>query len=145
MQIVEMTFSDLKQVAVLGEQLGYPFPVEEMQERFLEISKLSTHKLFVAKNSNDVVVGWVHVNKESPSLLSDTRAEISALIVDEAHRGKGIGKALMIAAEKWAIENKLPLMRLRSNTIRTEAHKFYQKQGYAIKKSWYLFVKSLWR
>ncbi len=89
MQILEMRYSDLEQVAVLGGQLGYPFSV------------------------------------------------------DESSRGHGIGKALLVAAESWALGNQLLLVRIRSNLIRSDAHQFYQKQGYSVKKSWHLFTKSL--
>lgn len=109
MQILEMIYSDLEQVAVLGHQ----------------------------------VVGWIQVNKEAQSILSEPRVEVSALVVDESYRGHGIGKALLVAAERWAIENQLLLVRIRSNLIRSDAHQFYQKQGYSVKKSWHLFTKSL--
>lgn len=141
MAIVEMKLGDLEQVTRLGAQLGYPFSVDEIAKRFDVVSKLPTHKLFVAKVGSSVT-GWVHVNIESPSILSDTRAEISALVVDEKNRGKGVGRALMNAAEAWVISKNINLIRLRSNIIRNDAHKFYQQLGYVIKKSWHLFVKS---
>ena len=127
---------------MLGGQLGYLFSIEEIQRRFAEISN-TTHKLYVAKDDQDQVLGWLQINREPASLLSDPRAEVSALVVDEKCRGKGIGTALLLKAEEWAVENKLSMVRIRSNTIRKEAHLFYQKQGYKIKKSWHLFTKKL--
>jgi GNAT superfamily N-acetyltransferase len=142
MKIADMAYEDLKEVTELAGQLGYPLPLEEIQRRFTDLIKSPVHKLFVAIDSGHVV-GWVQVNKEAASLLSDSRAEVSALVVHDGHRGKGVGGKLMKRAEEWAIENKLFLMRLTSNIIREEAHQFYQKQGYSIKKSWHLFSKSL--
>ena len=142
MKIIEMVYENLEEVIVLGAQLGYPLTLSEIQKRFAVISKSPSHKLFVAEYAG-CVVGWIQVNKESASLLSDPRAEVSALVVDEKHRGKGIGRKLLQRAEEWATENQLFLVRLRSNTVRVEAHDFYQKQGYSIKKSWHLFTKDL--
>jgi GNAT superfamily N-acetyltransferase len=64
-------------------------------------------------------------------------------VVDEKLRGLGLGAALVKAAEDWAKEKKLSLVRVRSNIIRESAHRFYQREGYHIKKSWHLFTKAL--
>ncbi len=143
MQIEEMSLNDLPRVATLSAQLGYPFPTEVLGKRFSLISKDPDIQLYVMKNSYDSVIGWIQVNRESSSLLSEPRAEISALIVDQLFQGQGIGRALLKQAEIWAEEKGLPLIRIRSNTNRTEAHQFYQKQGYDIQKSWHLFTKEI--
>lgn len=141
MEIVEMNHNDLDQVAKLSAQLGYSISIVDITLRFDVVSKLHAHKLFVAKDGS-TIIGWIHINIESPSLLSEARAEISGLVVDEENRGKGIGKELMKKAEDWAKSKNINIIRLRSNLIREGAHKFYQHLGYSIKKSWHLFVKS---
>jgi GNAT superfamily N-acetyltransferase len=70
-------------------------------------------------------------------------ADIGALVVDTKVRNQGIGASLMTTAEKWATDRNLKLMRVRSNMKRTDAHRFYQRQGYEIVKSWHLFTKAL--
>ena len=140
-EISEMKLGEIDQVTLLSAQLGYPFSVKEITKRFDIVSKLPTHKLFVAKEGLSVL-GWIHVNIESPSLLSETRAEISGLVVDEKIRGKGVGTALMKKTEDWVKDQNIDLIRLRSNIIREDAHKFYLRMGYSIKKSWHFFVKS---
>ena len=67
MKIIEMVYENLEEVTALGAQLGYPFPLDEIQKRFVEISKSSSHKLFIAEDAGQVV-GWIQVNKESASL-----------------------------------------------------------------------------
>ncbi len=142
-QIDEMKASDLPKVRDLAEQLGYPAEVTDLARRFHALSKSQAHKLFVARNADHQVVGWVHVGKEMSSLLADDRADIEALVVDSQVRSQGIGASLLKTAEKWALDRNFKLMRIRSNVKRSEAHRFYLQQGYEIIKSWHLFTKSL--
>ena len=141
-KIEQMQLQDLEIVARLSEQLGYPNTMDKMTERFLRLKNLKDHALFVAKENNQVV-GWAHVSCDAESLLAEPRAELHALVVDETQRSCGHGQKLLEAAEKWARAQGLTLLRLRSNVKRTEAHRFYQREGYSIQKSWHLFVKGL--
>ena len=142
MQLSEMKLEDLEGVTTLGAQLGYPYSLEVIRDRFAEVSMSPVHKLFVAKDDG-VVCGWVQVCKERETLLSDARAEITALVVDERVRGKGIGRVLVKAAEEWALAQGLKLMRLRTNVTREEAHQFYRRVGYVESKRSCLFVREL--
>ena len=142
MQIGEMRLEDLERVTVLAAQLGYAYSYEVIRERFAEVSVSSLHKLLVARVDGSVC-GWVQVCKERETLLSDPRAEITALVVDETVRGKGVGRKLVRAAEEWALGQGLRLMRLRSNVIRTEAHEFYRRVGYVEQKLSCLFVREI--
>jgi len=49
----------------------------------------------------------------------------------------------MQAAEAWTLEKGCTSVYLRSNVIRTRAHKFYKRIGYTIVKSQYAFRKNL--
>jgi len=73
--------------------------------------------------------------------VSEGTAEVGGLVVDSRARGKGIGRTLMTAAEAWARERGYTRLMLRSNTIRAEAHRFYQNLGYTIVKSQHKFQK----
>ncbi len=140
--IREMRKDDLPEVRRLAEQLGYPVDLHSLSRRYHAIENTQIHKLFVA-SSNGKVFGWIHVGKEMSSLLAEERADIGALVVDSHCRSQGIGALLMAAAEKWAKSQKLDLVRVRSNVKRTDAHRFYQRQGYALTKSWNLFTKKV--
>jgi GNAT superfamily N-acetyltransferase len=63
--------------------------------------------------------------------------------VDEAHRGTGIGKALLKRAETWARDQGHRVLRIRSNVVRTEAHAFYESMGYGHTKTSNVFVKDI--
>jgi len=88
------------------------------------------------------VVGWIHVCV-SYWIESNPRAEIGGLVVDEARRGSGVGKLLMQHAEDWARSKRLEAVYLRSNVIRKDAHRFYERLGYKNIKTQYAFSKML--
>ena len=118
----------------LAGELGYPSTEEQIRARLQRVLADHEHAVFVAEDSNGVVVGWVHVyiNK---LLESDARAEIGGLVADPAMRRQGIGRALMQQAEQWGRARGLQVVALRSNVKRTEAHRFYEQLGYATAKT----------
>ena len=143
MKIVRMQATHLDKVTLLSDQLGYPVSINEITKRFYDISKSSTHSLFVAIDKDEKVCGWIQVNIEPDSLVAGDRAEISALIVDVKQRGKNIGGHLVKEAESWAKSRNINFMRIRSNVTREGTHRFYQREGYTLTKSWHLFTKEL--
>jgi GNAT superfamily N-acetyltransferase len=82
------------------------------------------HAVFVAVSDSSSITGWIHV---LPRLLLIWRpiAEIGGIVVDEKERRKGIGRALISRAEKWAKENGYEGIIVRSDSRRQESHKFY--------------------
>lgn len=142
-QIEAMSVDDLSDVAILAEQLGYPNDIKDIRERFQKICNDNNYALYVAKNDQRKVIGFIQINSENHTLLAAPRAEVVALIVDDRHRGKGVGSALLKAAEEWARSQALPLVRIRSNIKRENAHRFYKGKGYENPKSWHLFTKKI--
>jgi len=65
------------------------------------------------------------------------------LVVNEAYRGKGIGEKLLAGIEDWAKERGIQAVFLRSNIVREEAHRFYEKVGYKNTKTSKIFWKYL--
>ena len=56
---------------------------------------------------------------------------ISMMVVDEALRSRGIGAALVRAAEQALAAQGCYMVEVTSHQRRTEAHRFYEKLGYA--------------
>jgi GNAT superfamily N-acetyltransferase len=142
MVIREVRESDASEVASLADQLGYPSGIGHVRERILRIVARSDERAFVAEADDGSVVGWVHVFG-AHRLESDSFAEIGGLVVDKARRSKGIGTALLAAAEIWAGERGYSNVRVRSNTIRPEAGRFYEGRGFAPVKSQTVFAKTV--
>ncbi len=57
------------------------------------------------------------------------RAWVEDLAVHPEHRSQGIGKALLDAAKAWATERGATHLELDSAEARTEAHRFYEREG----------------
>ncbi len=132
---------DADAIAELCGQLGYVSSAVQVTRRLEQMAGFPFHALYVAETSGKIS-GWVHVHAY-PLPESDFRAELGGLVVAEGHRGSGVGKALLVAAEAWACRNGCRELWLRSNVIRTEAHRFYQARGYEIVKSQHTFRKRL--
>ena len=136
-----MAASDADRVAHLMTQLGYPSTAQQIAQRFERIDGQSNQALFVADDEGQVVAS-VHV-AVNPYLENDASAEILGLVVADGYRSQGVGKALVSAAEAWAAALGCGVMRVRSNTIRTRAHAFYDRAGFQRVKTQLCFEKSL--
>jgi len=62
---------------------------------------------------------------------------ITTMIVDEKHRGQGIGTALIREIEKIARERGCKRIELESAFHRTDAHAFYEKMGFEKRAHFY--------
>ena len=136
------TPEDEPRIAELAGQLGYPCGAEEVRGRLERILSNPAHRVYVAVLPETGVAGWIHFFLYQV-LESDLRVEVAALVVDEACRGRGVGKALMARAEEWGREHGCRCVSLRSNVVRQEAHDFYQALGYTILKTQHAFRKQL--
>ena len=133
---------DAGSIAAMSDQLGYPATADEVTRRLNEIEDSDRHALYVAALPSGHVVGWVHLYVCN-IMVDDRRAEIWGLVVDDAHRGKAIGRRLMSKAEEWARKKECGAVCLRSNIIRDRAHHFYEDLGYVKAKTQHVFRKDL--
>lgn len=135
--------ADAAAVADLAAQLGYPTDGASVARRLEAAGSRPSQILLVAAGpGTDEVLGWAEVGVVA-SVYHEPFAEILGLVVDAGKRGRGIGRALVAAAETWAAERGVDTMRLRSNVVRTEAHAFYRGLGYAVIKTQHAFGKPL--
>src|SRR5512143_613548 len=118
---------DCEAVASLCDELGYPTTGAEVARRLALLLPRTDHRLLVGEQDG-AVVGWIHVEHRLV-LESDHWAEVDGLVVAQRARGRGIGRALLDAAERWSEQQGLRLVRLRSNVIRAAAHEFYRRRG----------------
>jgi len=56
--------------------------------------------------------------------------ELESVHVAEAHRGSGIGAALLAVAVEWARDRGCYRVQLTSNNRRPDAHRFYSSHGF---------------
>ena len=137
-----MTARDAAAAAGLATQLGYPSTPAQIERRFARLSEDSESAMFVAEGEDGRVLGWAHVAGRC-WLELDSYAELGGLVVDAAARRKGIGRALVLAAESWARGRGYVIMRVRSNMKRPDARPFYEGAGYALVKSQNVYEKPI--
>lgn len=125
----------------LATQLGYPTTLEQMRRRLAQVLEAEDHAVYVAELDGRVV-GWIHVCVR-PLVQVDRAAEIEGVVVDEACRGRGIGRLLIRQIERWVRERGCDTIYVRSNIIRERAHGFYERLGYENIKTSLTFRKVL--
>ena len=132
---------DAPAIAALVTQLGYEAAPRDVAERLARALARTDHRFIIAE-SDGHVLGWVHV-EAAETVDTGVFAHVAGLVVDRAHRRQGVGGALMAEAEGWARQQGCPVIRLRSSSTRTPAHRFYEGLGYSNVKTQYSFVKPL--
>lgn len=133
---------DVPLLVDLCGQLGRPASRAELEERFAHLRQSSGQGLFVAVAEDGLLLGWLHV-QERPALHTPRSAEITAVVVDSAHRRTGCGRALIATAEQWARNQQCQMLALRSGLERKEAHQFYVALGFEQSSASYKFTKPL--
>jgi len=87
------------------------------------------------------VAGFIGLSKGIAYNIDGEYMQVSALAVSKEHQRKGIGSRLTKWAENFAVSNGITTIVLTSRLHRTDAHAFYESNGY-VKKS-YGFKKDL--
>ena len=141
-RILLASVDDSPSLASLSAQLGYPVSAAEIGVAVQLALADPDQAVFVAKDEENVVAGWVH-GFVRPLLMIERHIEVGALVVDENHRGQGIGRLLMAAIETWAKEKGCSTVFLRSAEQRVDAHRFYDSIGYQLLKVSQTFTKKL--
>ncbi len=136
------TLDDVAPIARLSDELGYPATPAEIAARLQVLVEDPAQCIRVAEGPDGTVLGWVHAARQV-LLESGTRCELLGLVTAAVARGTGIGRALVEAVEAWARAEALPLVSLRCNVIRAEAHGFYEHLGYQRAKTQHAFRKAL--
>jgi GNAT superfamily N-acetyltransferase len=129
--IRRLTADDAEAAAELSSQLGYPCSAGDLRERIDEMSRAADRVAFAAVVSGEdgQIVGWIDAAIER-HLQSPASAVIGGLVVREDMRGLGVGRRLCLEVENWARSKSIPIVRVRSQIKREDAHRFYLRDGY---------------
>jgi GNAT superfamily N-acetyltransferase len=114
-------------IASLLGQLGYETEATAVVPR-LERLAIVGDRVVVAV-TEDEVVGLAHLHASPTIEYERPAAKIGALVVDESHRGEGIGRALVEAMEAEARARRCVLLFLTTAVRREDAHAFYRRVG----------------
>ena len=106
--------------------------VAPYERAFAAIDADPAQLLVVVADAGDVVVGTLQLTF-IPGLArrGGVRAQIEAVRVREDLRGRGLGRALFLWAIGEARRRGCALVQLTSDKRREEAHRFYERLGFA--------------
>ena len=132
---------DCPDITKLTNELGYPSSEDKVSEILDMVLEHDDHRLFVAELENKLVA-YIHL-VSSIRIGSDPFVEVVAFVVHRDYRNKGIGKSLLNETEKWVRSKNIKNIRIRSNIIRQEAHKFFTQRGFNNLKTQEVFLKQI--
>lgn len=125
--------SDAAEITTLTMQLGYPVDTAVTHARLERLLGHPDHLVVVAC-AGGKVAGWLQAHAYD-ILESGLIAEIVGLVVAEPCRRAGAGRALVERAKGWAHTKGAEAFVVRSNTLRTESHRFYPSLGFSPSKT----------
>jgi len=139
-RIRDAELRDAAELAALACELGYKTTGPEMESRLVSILKDLRYKTLVALKDGKIC-GMLGTFSASSYLHNDLNGRIIALVVSRKSRRHGIGARLIAAAEKDFAQRGITRVTLTTRFERAEAHRFYDKLGYA--RTGFRFAKNL--
>lgn len=128
--------------SICTSSLGHKTTAGLIMQRIRELSNNSCYYMAVYEDdATHQVLGFIQAERYSP-LYDDNGWNVIALAVLTEARNQGIGKQLLASLEKLVARENDAFIRLNCNTIRTEAHEFYQHMGYRCDKTQKRFIKT---
>jgi GNAT superfamily N-acetyltransferase len=121
---------DAADIARLMGQLGYPSTPADIVERLAELRRDAPSTEMWVAELEGAVVGMATVKEFGGIHTSTPVVLLTVLVVDERVRGRGVGAALVRAAEESAQARGATRLSLTSAVHRKEAHRFYEGLGY---------------
>jgi GNAT superfamily N-acetyltransferase len=114
--------------ALLGE-LGYEVTPEAAAERVRRLMDTGLDATFVAIDDGRPL-GLIALHRCQMIQYRAPVTRITALVVDQQARRRGIGRLLVDHALRWAEQRECELVELTSALDRAEAHAFYRDLGF---------------
>lgn len=121
------TAADADAIGRLLGELGYPTAPADVPARLAAVEREGGAAL-VAEGAEELlavatVARQVSLHRAGPG------AYITAFVVDERARGRGVGRMLLEAVERWACEHGHVRLTVTSHENRSGAHAFYERAG----------------
>lgn len=142
--IREVTPSDAEALTALYVQFG-PHDLRVTPERVAailgEMRRYPDYRVYVAERRGSAVGTFALMIAEALGSRCRPFALVEDVVVDEAARGEGVGRAMMEFAMRRATAAGCYKLVLSSNVAREAAHRFYEGLGF--RKHGFSFVVDL--
>lgn len=122
------TIDDAAELARLVTPLGYPTTADQVIALWESWSAEGNLALVVEGEGS--LLGMITLHRTVVLHRLKPIGRITSLAVDPSARGKGLGRALVLAAEDLLQRGGCGLVEVTSHTRRAEAHAFYRHLGY---------------
>jgi GNAT superfamily N-acetyltransferase len=123
------TLQDAPALADLLGQLGYPGTEGFVAKRLRQLAAHPDALLQVAE-AGGAVLGFISLHFIPQLALPGDFCRVSYLCVAQQARSRGVGAQLEAFAEREARARGCDRIELHSHERRTDAHRFYRRQGY---------------
>lgn len=125
---------DFERVKQLVKQLDSSATINEQS---LYKALLNGYISKIELNGKLVGFGWIFPRRT----LLRKQAVIEDMIVDEKHRGKGLGKKILLDLLQWAKKNGIEIIELTSGSHRIAANELYKKVGFQVHQTNHYLLK----
>lgn len=140
MGIRKAVIEDWKQISSLLHQLDYQDTESFIKEK-LEILIRDPNEVLLIFEENNQVTAFISMHFIPQLALKGDFARISYFAVDQHIRSKGLGRKIEEYCTNLAIEKKCDRIEVHCHSRRTDAHRFYMRQGYSDSPKY--FIKML--
>ena len=120
---------DASAVAELLGHLGYPAPPTDVPARLARLRARGDADTLVAI-ADGRVVGLATVHARDVLHHAHPVVQLTALVVPPEMRGRGVGRTLVSAVERWASARGADRLVLTTALHRAEAPAFYERLGF---------------
>jgi GNAT superfamily N-acetyltransferase len=128
-EVRDATVDDVGDIAQLFAQLGYDVSAGEVAVRLAGLAGDPQSRCLVAADGTHLV-GAITLYFVPVIHQGGRWCRLTSLVVDEQTRGRGVGQALVAAAEEASAAAGCVRVESTSATRRTDAHAFYERLGY---------------
>lgn len=119
----EVLGTECAEVISLWHDAGLTRPWNDPETDFVRATSGPSSTVLVCADAG-ALVGTVMVGHDGH------RGWVYYLAVAQSHRRRGVGRALMDAAEKWLVEREVPKLQFMVRATNTPALGFYERLGY---------------
>lgn len=104
------------------------------------IGATANRTVLVACDAAGTRLGFVHLETATDFFTGERHGHISTIVVEPVAEGRGVGRALLDAAERWSADAGYRLLTLNVFEGNEGARRLYERAGFAIDTIRYLKV-----
>ncbi|MGW4154588.1 N-acetyltransferase family protein [Micromonospora chersina] len=130
MQIRHVSQRDAVALLDLLGELGYPTGAVSLAARLERIEEDPSYSAWTVETDDGRLLGLAGGHLMRPLEEDTCVAQLIILVVSQAAKRTGVGRSLVEAFERWAIQAGAGRVVVTSGAQRSDAHEFYRHLGF---------------